>query len=100
MLGTLSGALEARGIELAPGDIRAEVEGTHELRERIPVLTKVHVAYTLHVPVGSGDVVDRALARHGEKCPTAQSLKGAVEVTWSAQVHVREGGAEPPSDAG
>lgn len=100
MLGTLCGALEARGIELAPGDVRADVEGSHELRERIPVLTRVHVSYTLRVPAGSREVVDRALGRHGEKCPTAQTLKGAVEVTWSAQIHERKGGAEPPRDAG
>ena len=32
------------------------------------------------------EAVDRALARHLEKCPTAASLKGAVEVTWTADI--------------
>jgi hypothetical protein len=34
-------------------------------------------------------LVDRALATHAEKCPTAASLKGAVEVIWSADVEER-----------
>lgn len=70
------------------------------MRDRIPVLTRVHVSYTLRVPAGSRETVERALERHVEKCPTAQSLKGAVEVTWSADIRDREGGAEPPQDAG
>jgi hypothetical protein len=31
--------------------------------------------------------VERALARHAARCPTAMSLKGAVTVTWEAEVH-------------
>jgi uncharacterized OsmC-like protein len=30
--------------------------------------------------------VDRALAKHQEKCPTAATLKGAVELSWTAEV--------------
>ncbi|HUH13239.1 MAG TPA: OsmC family protein [Longimicrobiales bacterium] len=99
-MGTLNGALEARGIRLAPGDVRAEAAGHHELRERIPVLTRVHVTYALRTPPGSRETVERALARHVDKCPTAQSLKGAVEVTWSAAIRESEEGAEPPGGAG
>ena len=70
------------------------------MRDRIPVLTRVHVSYTLRVPAGSRETLERALERHVDKCPTARSLKGAVEVTWSADIHEREGAAEPPRDAG
>lgn len=86
MLGTLNGALEVRGIRLAPEAIVARVEGVNEVRERIPVLTAIRVHYTLRVPAGSRDVVDRALATHQAKCPTAESLKGAVGVSWTADV--------------
>jgi len=75
-----------RGISLPSGAIEAHGEGYNELRERIPVLTRIHVRYTLRIPEGSREVVDRALARHVEKCPTAVSLRGAVEVTWEADV--------------
>jgi uncharacterized OsmC-like protein len=86
MLGTLNGALEVRGIRMAPESITARVEGVSEVRERVPVLTAVHVHYTLRVPPGSREVVDRALATHQAKCPTAESLKGAVTVSWTADV--------------
>ena len=86
MLGTLNGALEVRGIMLAPAAIGARVEGITEVRDRVPVLTRIHVHYTLWIPAGSRDVVDRALASHQAKCPTAQSLSAAVPVTWTADV--------------
>ena len=66
--------------------MEARVEGYNEVRERLPVLTGVHVHYTLEIPPGTRESVDRALARHVEKCPTAASLRGAVEVTWSADI--------------
>ncbi len=66
---------------------RVEAQGFNEMRDRIPVLTRIHVEYRLRVPAGSDrDKVGRALASHVQKCPTAQSLAGAVEVTWGADV--------------
>jgi organic hydroperoxide reductase OsmC/OhrA len=91
MLGTLNGALEVRGITLPPRAIRADAEGVNEVRDRVPVLTRVDVRYSLTIPPGSREVVERALATHQEKCPTARSLAGAVEVRWTADV--REGAA-------
>lgn len=45
---------------------------------------KLH--YRLRIPAGTREVVDRALARHQEKCPTAATLKGAVQVSWTAEI--------------
>lgn len=50
------------------------------------MLVGIHVKYRLEVPAGSREVVERALARHASRCPTAASLRGAVEVTWEAEV--------------
>jgi uncharacterized OsmC-like protein len=86
MLGTLIGALEVRQVKLPPGAVRAEVEGVNALRDGLPVLTAIHVRYVMTIPLGTREVAERALARHQEKCPTASTLKGAVEVSWSAQV--------------
>jgi organic hydroperoxide reductase OsmC/OhrA len=86
MLGTLIGALEVRQVKLADHAIRADVEGVNESRDGIPVLTEVRVRYVMEIPAGTREVVDRALARHQEKCPTANSLKGAVGVSWSAEI--------------
>jgi organic hydroperoxide reductase OsmC/OhrA len=86
MLGTLNGALEVRGIRLDPEDIRADVEGINRIRDGLPVLTEVVVHYTLRIPSEARETVERALERHQSKCPTAQSLAGAVEVRWTADV--------------
>lgn len=86
MLGTLNGALEARGISLENEHIVAEVEGINEIRDGLPVLTRIVVRYTLHIPAGSRETVDRALGRHASKCPTASSLAGAVQVEWEAEI--------------
>ena len=86
MLGTLNGALAARGIDLPPADISARVEGTNELVDGIVRLTRIDVHYRLRIPAGSREAVDRALGRHQEKCPTARSLEGAVTVAWSADI--------------
>jgi uncharacterized OsmC-like protein len=86
MLGTLNGALEARGIKLEGDAIGADVEATNDLRDGIVTLTKIDIHYTLKIPAGTRDAVDRALSRHKDKCPTAHSLKGAVEVGWTADI--------------
>lgn len=75
-----------RGISLPAPDIVADAEGVNETRDRIPVLTSIHVAYRLRIPPGTRETVDRALERHVDKCPTAQSLRGAVDISWSAEI--------------
>jgi uncharacterized OsmC-like protein len=86
MLGTLKGALEVRGIQLGPDAIRAEVSGTNELVDGIIKLTRITVRYSLRIPAGTRDAVDRALSRHREKCPTARSLEAAIAIDWAAEI--------------
>ena len=86
MLGTLNGALEVRGLKLPPEAITVEAEGTNELVDRIVRLTGIHLRYRLRVPPEARAVVDRALAGHGDKCPTAVSLRDAVPVTFEAEI--------------
>ena len=86
MLGTLNGALEVRGIRLDPEDISAEAEGVTRLRDRMPLLEEIIVHYRLRVPAEARETVDRALASHGAKCPTARSLEGAIKVDWTADI--------------
>jgi organic hydroperoxide reductase OsmC/OhrA len=86
MLGTLNGGLEARGVSLSGSDISAEAIGYNEVRDGLPVLVRVHVQYRLKIPAGTRETVDRLLVKHAEKCPTAATLKGAVEVTWGAEI--------------
>ncbi|HEX6307926.1 MAG TPA: OsmC family protein [Longimicrobiales bacterium] len=86
MLGTLNGALEVRGIRLDPDAIHATATGTNELVDGIVTLRRIDIHYTLRIPPGTRDAVDRALSRHREKCPTARSLAGAVAVEFSADI--------------
>ncbi len=86
MLGTLNGALEARGIRLEPDAIVADAEGHLEDVDGMITLTRIDVHYRLRIPVGTREKVDRALSRHRDRCPTAHSLKGAVDVQWSADI--------------
>jgi hypothetical protein len=90
MLGTLSGALEVRGIKMPEGTISATANGTNELVNGIVQLTSVAIAYSLRIPPGSREAVDRALSRHQDKCPTAQSLKAAVAISWTADITERD----------
>ena len=94
MLGTLNGALEVRGLSLPPGDIAATAEGVNELVEGIVRLTAIRIRYHLRIPAGTRAVVERALGRHQEKCPTAVSLAPAVDITWTAEVAEGATGAE------
>ena len=72
---------------MAPDAISATAEGFNEMIDRIPTLTRIHVHYALRVPENAPrDKVDRALETHVDKCPTARSIKEAVQVTWSADV--------------
>jgi organic hydroperoxide reductase OsmC/OhrA len=86
MLGTLNGALEAREIRLDPDAITATAEGTNEVVDGIVTLTRIDIHYQLRIPAGSRERVERALSRHREKCPTARSLAGAVEVEFTADI--------------
>ena len=56
------------------------------MRDRIPVLTRIRVHYHLRIPGGTRETVERALDRHVDKCPTAQTLKGAVEIEIAADI--------------
>lgn len=89
MLGTLNGVLEAREVKLPPGAIVADVEGFNEIRDRLPVLTRIEINYRLTVPEASRELVERALERHQSKCPTAATLSGSVEIRWTAEFNGR-----------
>lgn len=89
MLGTLNGALEVRQIRLSPEDITAKVEGISRMRDGLPVLSEIVIHYRLTIPPGTRETVERALERHQSKCPTARSLEGAIEVSWTAEIEER-----------
>ena len=96
MLGTLNGALEVRGLKLPAAAIAATAEGVNEVVDGIIRLTEIRVAYRLRIPAANRDLVDRALAKHQEKCPTAASLSPAVRISWTAEID-ETGSLTPPA---
>jgi organic hydroperoxide reductase OsmC/OhrA len=86
MLGTLNGGLEARGVVLPKDGLTAEVEAINELKDGNILLTKIVVHYQMRIPAGTRETVERLLSKHQDKCPTAQSLKAAVDISWTAQI--------------
>lgn len=86
MLGTLNGALEVRGISLPPESISATAVGVNEVAEGYIQLTAIRITYSLRIPPGSRETVERALARHQERCSTARSLAPAVAISWTADI--------------
>jgi uncharacterized OsmC-like protein len=86
MLGTLDGALEVRQVRLPVEDLVAEVEGLNEIVDGLPVLREIRVRYRLRIPADARDRVERALARHQDKCPTAATLAPSVRVSWTAEI--------------
>jgi len=71
---------------MANDAISCTAEGTNKVVDRIILLTKIHVHYTLRMPSGAPeDKVSRALETHVSKCPTARSIKDSVEITWTAE---------------
>ncbi|WP_083844938.1 OsmC family protein [Paenisporosarcina sp. TG20] len=89
MVGTLSGALEARKIPTSPDKVKANVQGTIEAPEGVLKITKISCHYYLKVPDGKQDAAERALAVFEKGCPVAQTLKGAVEFehTWDIETY-------------
>ncbi len=70
------------------GHARGEVE----LEGKTLVVKRIAVTYSgLDVAEEDRDKVERVLAVHGDACPVARSLKGAIEITTSL--------GEPPDGA-
>ena len=54
------------------------------------MLFRSHVHYELAVPADALEATERALLAHPAGCPAHESVKGAIEVTWDADVRTGE----------
>ena len=86
LTGTLAGALEARGIDTAPGQLEAETEGTIEEVDGKLLLTHVKVRYKVRAPKSQREAVERAIEHHGSRCPVSESVRRGITVEWSGEV--------------
>ncbi len=72
---------------MANDAISCTLEGTNEVVDKVIVLTKIHVHYSLRIPPEAlREKVDRALETHVSRCPMAQTLKDSVEITWTVDI--------------
>ena len=57
----------------------AEVDGVLKI-------TRIRVGYRMKVPEGRREAAERALERHVDGCPVAQTLLPCVEIEWEAEI--------------
>ena len=87
MYGTLRRALAVREVEVAPEDYVATVEGRIEGTGQTIRITSINVHYEFPVPDDKREAADRALRVHPQGCPAHESVKDAIDITWTADLH-------------
>ncbi len=86
MMGTLATVLAGKKVPTFGDRFRADVEGDVEDMDGVLRITKIRVKYTLKIPSGKSDDVREALKTYLVRCPAAMSVKGAIEITDSAEI--------------
>ena len=86
MMGTLATVLAGKKIPTFGDRFRADVEGDVEDVDGILRITKIRVKYTLKIPQGKADDARDALKTYLVRCPAAMSVKGAIEISDSAEI--------------
>src|SRR2546426_890615 len=86
MFGTLRGAPAGRKIAFDRDTFTAAAEGRIVRHGQTIRIRSIHVHYDLAVPADALEATERALTAHPQGCPAHESVKGAIEVTWDANV--------------
>ncbi len=87
MYGTLRGALAGRKIAFDRDSFTATVEGRIAGIGKTIHIKSIHVHYELAVPADAREATERALVAHPQGCPAHQSVKNAIQITWSASLN-------------
>lgn len=88
MVGTLGRSLEARGIPSQPDRLSAEVEGDIVDENGVMALRAIRIRYRVAHPPGKREEAERALRFHERGCPLANTLRGAVDLSYTAEFRV------------
>ncbi|MFV2044234.1 MAG: OsmC family protein [Anaerolineales bacterium] len=86
MTGTLGGALEARDIPAGEGRLTSEATGEVELDDKILVVKRIHVKYTLKLDPEKREAAERAHELHARYCPVARTIRNCVDITTSLEM--------------
>lgn len=88
MYGTLAGALSGRKIRYDRQTYSATVDGRIVGIGKTIRIESIAIHYDITLPPESHEAAERALRVHPEGCPAHQSVKGAINVTWNATLHL------------
>ena len=88
MYGTLAGALSGRKIRYDRQTYTATVDGRIVGIGKTIRIESIVVHYDVTIPPENREAAERALRVHPEGCPAHQSVKGAIDVTWDAVLHI------------
>ncbi len=88
MYGTLAGALSGRKIRYDRQTYTATVDGCIVGIGKTIRIESIVVHYDVTIPPENREAAERALRVHPEGCPAHQSVKGAIDVTWDAVLHI------------
>lgn len=81
LIGTLGGALKARGIDSAGDKLTADAVGEVVVDpDKVLRLRKITIRYTLRAPEESREAAERAAGRFAHYCPNARSVAAAIEI--------------------
>jgi len=86
MMGTLATVLAGKKIPTFGDRYRADVEGDVEDVDGVLRITKIRVKYTIKIPPGKTEEAREALKTYLPGCPAAMSVKGAIEISDSAEI--------------
>ncbi len=89
MYGTLRGALSARETGLDIDTYTATAEGRIESVDRTIRVTEIAVNYSISIVSGKREDAERAVRVHAGGCPAYQSVKDAIDITWTADIEER-----------
>ena len=67
------------------------MRGEVETEDKVLVLKRIHVAYTLDAPEAARETVDRVHAVHHRYCPVHRSVERSIAIT--TEYRLRDAGA-------
>jgi organic hydroperoxide reductase OsmC/OhrA len=81
LIGTLGGALKARGIQTDGDALTADAEGEVVVDpDGVLRLRKIRVVYHLRAPEEKRAAAERAHTHHAAHCPNARSVAAAIDI--------------------
>ena len=88
MYGTLAGTLSGRKVQFDRQTYTATVEGRIVGVDKTIKIESIAVHYDLTIAAQDRDAAERALRVHPQGCPAHQSVKSAIDITWTATLKI------------